>query len=364
MEPPADVHGLMNTAQYPSVRSGEALAALQGISQWILVVDDEETVLFMTDALRRFLHHEDGASVEHSFEDVYEQFLPQLDVRALLRETITTDVASPPVDIIVDKRTIRVSCMPTREHIENARRRCVVLLFEDRTDIHTLEQRWGDFFSIASHELRSPLTAIKGNISLLLEYYGEQFTDTDLKQMIADISLSSERAVKLVNDYLEVSRLELGRISLAPVPTDVVQLLREVITEHQQVAQEKHIELQLSAPATLSGLIDAVRFKQVLTCLVDNALRSTKDGSVVVTLTALGRQITVSVRDTGEGVPQEIVPSLFQRFARSAEGRVVNTGLGLYVSRLLVELMGGQICLESTKIGEGSTFSVTVPLAS
>ena len=238
---------------------------------------------------------------------------------------------------------------------------------EDTTEAKVLEQSREEFFSIASHELRTPLTAIRGNASMLLDYYSEKLVDPDMHQMVEDMLTSSVRLIRIVNDFLDVSRLEQKRMQFHSEKFDVAQLVQNSVEELLGVAQARSLSLEF-APVSekIEAYADPARVKQVLMNLVGNAVNYTQKGGVVISVTRAGQFVNIAVKDTGIGIPRDQYALLFRKFQQVGEKihsrDVMSTGLGLYISKLMVEGMGGEIGLVQSVPGEGSTFALTLPV--
>jgi PAS domain S-box-containing protein len=243
-------------------------------------------------------------------------------------------------------------------------------LFQDTTQERLLERSRDEFFSIASHELRTPLTAIKGNSSLMLDYYQEVLKDPQLHEMVTDIHDSSDRLIMIVNDFLDASRLEQKRIDFDFKPLKVVQVAEAVTYEMGQLMNDKHIYLKLDL--SLSELPDVIadnnRLKQIFYNLIGNAAKFTEQGGITVSAAVVGRSAKISFTDTGLGISPEQQVLLFRKFQQAGSSLLTRdtsrgTGLGLYISRLLAAGMGGSLKLEKSAVGAGTTFALTLPLA-
>ncbi len=231
-----------------------------------------------------------------------------------------------------------------------------------------------ELVSIASHELRTPMTAIKSYLWLILNRYRDRL-DEKMQLYLDRAYESSDRMINLVNDMLSVSRLDTGRMELNLASTDLNVLIESVIEELSQRA--KDLGLKLSFVTTKGQLpkvlIDSDKIREVIMNLLGNAFKFTpKGGSVTVGLQKIKEEITgemlkVSISDTGRGIAKEDLPRLFQKFGRLASDFVTTaetsgTGLGLYIAKGIVGLHNGKIWAES-KIGKGSTFFFTVKAA-
>lgn len=243
-----------------------------------------------------------------------------------------------------------------------------VILLEDVTDTKLLERSKDEFFSIASHELRTPLTAIRGNTSLIKEYFSKEIKDGVLREMIDDIHESSIRLIDIVNDFLDLSRLQQKRIKFILGSYQVPPIIDEVFEELQASAAAKNIFLKLAPGRRLRPAnLDRNRFKQVIVNLVGNAIKFSQKGPVTVAVERLDDSLKVTVTDKGPGIAAENRPLLFRKFQQASHNILTRdatkgTGLGLYISRLLMEGMGGSLTLERSVVRQGSTFALIIPL--
>lgn len=228
-----------------------------------------------------------------------------------------------------------------------------------------LDRQKTEFVSIASHQLRSPLTAIKGYISLILEKNFGEYPET-LFEPLNRIAESVRHMVNSVEDYLNVSRIEQGRIVYNKSKFNISELLKTVYEEYLPVAEKKGLRLILKASIEASVNADIGKIKQVIANLVDNSIKYTPEGSVSVSSEVTGKNAKVVIADTGIGLSAEDKKGLFDKFVRARGAHKVNTsgtGLGLYVAKRMVEAHGGKIWVESEGKGKGSQFIFEIPLA-
>ena len=234
----------------------------------------------------------------------------------------------------------------------------VVWTLRDVSERARLERMKSDFVATASHELRSPLTSIKGFVELLgrsdaLGPREREFVDV--------ILLSTDRLVDLVNDLLDVARLEAGKMEVHPRLFDLPELVREMAALIAPRVAEKGQELELELPAGLPrALADPGRVRQIVTNLLSNAhLYTNPGGRITVKAESSGGWIRLSVGDTGRGMSQDDLDRAFDRFVRRDDS-APGTGLGLSIVKSLVDLQGGRIHVDSTP-GVGTTFTVDLP---
>jgi excisionase family DNA binding protein len=221
-----------------------------------------------------------------------------------------------------------------------------------------------EFLALASHELRTPLTSIVGQGQLALRRLGREgrFETARTVRTLQVITEQGTKLSRLINQLLDISRLESGKLSLEPQPTDLTALVEQVVADAQLWSERHPISLQ--APPSLWAEVDGLRLEQVLTNLLDNAVKYSPDGGPIeVVLVGRDTAVELSVRDHGLGVPPEKRAQLFERFyqAHATEARS-GLGLGLYISRQIVELHGGEIRAEFPSDG-GTRFRVRLPLA-
>lgn len=230
-----------------------------------------------------------------------------------------------------------------------------------------LDQSKSEFISIASHQLRTPLTAIKGYISLLLEgSYGK--VPATIEDTLNKVYSVNDRLIHLVEDLLNVSRIEAGRIQYTFEETQVESLMADLVDSFKLVAKSKGLALTLQLPKTVLPklMIDPNKLKEVASNIIDNALKYTKEGGVDVAVENTGTAARIRVKDTGIGIKPEDQRHLFQKFVRSKETTrmvVGGAGLGLFVGKSFIEAMGGRIWAESEGAGKGSTFIIELPLS-
>jgi two-component system phosphate regulon sensor histidine kinase PhoR len=236
-----------------------------------------------------------------------------------------------------------------------------VLTLHDVTDISRAATLKRELVTSVSHELRTPLTAIKGYVETL-----EETAAPDARRYLEIISRNTDRLIALVGDLLTLSEMEEAGAQLSREPTDLRELAARTIGQFERRAREKGLELRLDAPDDLPRAdVDAFKLEQVLTNLLDNAVKCTERGSVTVRLAATGGRFTIAVADTGPGIAREHLPRIFERFYvvdKSRSRQLGGTGLGLAIVKHIVLLHEGEVAVDSTP-GTGTTFTITIPAA-
>lgn len=248
-----------------------------------------------------------------------------------------------------------------------------IIVFRDITTELAEERRKGEFISTASHEMRTPVAAIEGYLGLALNP-ATATIDDKARTYIEKAHESAQHLGRLFQDLLDISKAEDGRLKNDPRVVDVVSALRDITQALQPKAVEKHLTLIFAPDASVGSssqaritpiyyaYIDMDHLREVASNLIENAVKYTKEGSVTVDVVGDNEHISVKVTDTGIGIPAEDIPHLFQKFYRvdSTDTREIGgTGLGLYLSRRLIESVGGRLGITS-EIGKGSTFSIEI----
>ena len=223
-----------------------------------------------------------------------------------------------------------------------------------------------EFISMASHQLRTPLSAIKGYVSMILEgTYGH--VPKKMERPLKNVFISNERLIGIVGDLLNISKIELGKVEMDKEKTRVEKIISEVLQEMKLQADEKNVKLiwKKPRPRLPEIEIDKLKIRQVILNLVDNALKYTQKGEVEVKAEKVDSKIQILVRDTGAGLTNKEKSGIFESFTRGSAGTALwieGAGLGLFVAKKYMELHGGKIWVESEGKGKGSTFYVELPL--
>lgn len=289
-------------------------------------------------------------------------------LRTYCEETAKTQRVVSKDNFVYGEKFIKLYFAPIVAHSYNSEYLGTVIVMEDVTEARVLERSRDEFFSIASHELRTPLTAIRGNTSMILDMYSEQLNDPELVTMLGDIYQSSIRLIGIVNDFLNMSRVEQGKIEYKKETFDLVEMSQEVCQELATVNTNSKVSLGVTPPQEplQSVRADKNRSKEILINLVGNALKFTETGSVSLAFRKDGASVVLLVTDTGRGLSPENQHILFHKFQQASDSILArdttkSTGLGLYISKLMIEGMGGKIWLESSELGVGSTFAIALP---
>jgi signal transduction histidine kinase len=216
------------------------------------------------------------------------------------------------------------------------------------------------FYNAISHDLRTPVGAIRGYSDLLLDGLGGDLPP-EARKFVERTRRASEALLDLVNDLLDFAKLQAGRITVNMRPCDAAEIIDDAVNAVSPQATEKNLALKTTIAGPLQILSDPDRLRQVLINLLSNAVKFTREGGVNVEAVRTPAALEISIRDTGDGIPQEYHERIFREFEQVPGS--VGTGLGLPIARNLMVLMGGSMTLQS-EVGIGSTFTVTIPTGS
>lgn len=242
----------------------------------------------------------------------------------------------------------------------------VLLVTFDRTSAYAPDQDDMDFIALAAHELRGPITVIRGYLDVFNQELGAKL-DADQHVLLERLQVSAERLSGYINNILNVSRYDRGRITMHPQEESLVEMLKTLVPDLALRARTQRRSLKFDIPQDLPTVAgDRTSLSEVVVNLVDNAIKySHENGEVVVRATLKENFVEITVTDYGIGMPENVVGNLFNKFYRSHRSReaVGGTGLGLYICKAIVEGHGGSIWV-SSKEGVGSTFGFTLPIYS
>ncbi len=274
--------------------------------------------------------------------------------------------ADPPERLTVpDAEIARLTQLlqEARQHLDAKVAERTAALRLSNLELARSSQAKSEFLARMSHDLRQPLNAIVGFTDLLLRAEGEPLTPKQ-RRHLGHVATASRQLLGLINDLLDLSRVEAGRMEIHPEPCDVAALLEETLALFRTQTQSGRVSLVLEMASPLSRLLaDRVRVQQVLHNLLSNAFKFTPEGGLItVTAKQVGLQLEVAVRDTGVGIPPEDQKRIFEAYEQAGprEGQQKGVGLGLAIAKRLVELHGGRIWVESAP-GQGSVFTFRLP---
>lgn len=275
--------------------------------------------------------------------------------RNALEKGETSDIE---LEILLEKLKYDVHIAP----IEIDGKNCAVGIFYDITQIELLEKVRQEFLSNVSHELRTPLTSILAFVETLED--GAINDEENNQRFLGVIRKNAQRMHRLIDDILELSIIESGRVSLNSKNVNLSNLIEEIFTNLSSKAEERGIKLVNEVTKETFVFADSMRLEQMLTNLIDNAVKFNHEkGSVYVSFSRQNGKDLIAVTDAGEGISADHLPRIFERFYRTDRARsreIGGTGLGLAIVKHLARLHGGEVAVNSM-LGKGSTFSIELP---
>ncbi len=329
---------------------------LSSMADGVITLDRKGSIVVTNPPAEQFIqawHFEQSTKEKDNSDD-----LPKA-IKKLFQQVVALEQEQM-VEIDVQGRAWVVLMTPLYD--DNFVRGAVAVL-RDMTEERLHDKLRKDFIANVSHELRTPIAMLQGYSEAIIDdIAGSEEEKKELAQIIYDESL---RMGRLVNELLDLARMEAGHIQLNIEPINIREFARRVLRKFQGMAKDHNIQLRAEiAEVEHDIMVDGDRIEQVLTNLIDNAMRHTSvEGSVTLVVSPLRDGIKIDVRDTGSGIPEEDLPFVFERFYKADKARTrgrAGTGLGLAIVKNIVEAHNGHVSVHS-KLGEGTTFSFYLP---
>ncbi len=333
---------------------------LSSVAEGIIAVDAEGRVSLINPQAAALLQIRNPSAVGSSIDELP---LPANVVQQFTQCRLTNEVCSVEFSLPQPLRYLVLQVAPVQQAGGSERWGAVAVL-RDVTEARRLEQMRRRFISDASHEIRTPLTAIGGFASAIAD--GTAETEDERTRSASRIVREVGRLNRLVNDLLDLSRIESGAEKLDLEEVDLSEIIRGTVEGLESGIRERGISVEIELPADLPRVqADPDRVYQVLVNLVSNALRFNRpEGRITISAGRADGFVRVAVSDTGSGIAADQIPQIWERFHRAEASRdrqAGGTGLGLAIVRSIVELHGGSVAAES-EVGKGSTFSFTLPI--
>lgn len=347
------------------------LAILESITDGVVVTNIEGKIVSVNRSAQKLLGVTEEEAVDQDVQSLYRNFPADATdhlIEAVSRLTTTGAVRQLPpyAEVLLeqDKQTISARFAPILD--EESECQGVVTVLRDITREREIAQAKSDFVSIVAHELRTPMTSIKGYADLMLSGSVGPVSETQA-QFLYVIRTNVERLAALVNDLLDISRIEAGRVKFDIRPLQLEEVAHEVVASLQGEITSRNLELELDIPSHLPHAQgDHNRIVQVLTNLISNAYKYTPPGGrIILALHQTNGELQADISDTGIGIAPNDLDRVFERFYRADHDMVrgqAGTGLGLAIAKSIVEMHGGRIWVKS-ELGKGSTFSFCLPVA-
>ena len=329
---------------------------LETMRESVIIIGEDTRILVSNTAAYNAFARKNGALEDKRLSEVIRDFELHEAFRKALEEGKSSDVK---IEVSgFDRRKYNVHTAP----FELNRKKGAIGFFYDITKVEHLENVRQEFLSNISHELRTPLTSILAFVETLED--GAINDKTNNLRFLGVIRKNAERMHRLIDDISELSLIESGRVRIEIKPRNLAAVIEEIFTNFFSKAQERHIELKSEVGEETVVFADAVRLEQMLTNLIDNAIKFNREpGSVTVSHRRHSGKDFISVADTGEGISNDHLQRIFERFYRTDRARsreIGGTGLGLAIVKHLARLHGGEVSVAST-LGKGTIFTFELP---
>ena len=337
-------------------------AAIDSLYDPVIVTDDEGCVTRLNLAAEEIFGSEKQNTGRHVGEMARDARIAGAVAEALeSQRPVAGEGMSSVLPLAVDglERAFRLRTTPMRDnghHLLGA-----VTILEDITHLREIDRLKSEFIATASHELRTPLTSVQMGVHLLLEGALGELTDTQ-SEVLQACRQDCERLDKLMRDLLDLSKIEAGESQPQLATVNARGLLLTALKDLRPQVEAKGLKLTVDAPGDLPSVsVDKLQIERVLSNLVTNAIRHTTDGEINISAEQRDNHVAISVHDTGEGISVEYLPHIFDKFVQVPDSRSGRAGLGLTISKSIVEAHGGQISVQSHN-GHGTTFTFTLPI--
>jgi len=344
---------------------GKLRGVIYSMSDGVLMVDVHNQLLVSNPAVKELLELPDGREI--SMFDVIDSLAGKVDLRTKIEESVSKDTAIKVPELYLKDRALELTITPAKD--QNGETMGVSVILHDVTSEKSLEKLRQEFTAMMVHELRAPLTAVRWSSESLLKGVDDPNHAAEAKKIkdgVTTIESAATNMLDLVNDLLDVAKIEAGKFDLNLQMYDLVEIIKEQVKTFQAQAEMKHLKLNLISTDKCLLKCDKVRISQVMDNLISNAIKYTDSGEIDINVScdANAGQATVSIKDSGVGVSREDLNQLFSKFKQlsSTDRSRKGTGLGLVVSKGIVEAHGGKIWAESAGENMGSTFSFSIPL--
>ncbi|MBI3103962.1 PAS domain-containing protein [Candidatus Daviesbacteria bacterium] len=347
-----------------SVERNKIDAVLSSIIDGIIALDFNKNVMFINTSAEELTGYSQQEVERKPLEQLIHLFS---DSEEIFPKTYCQTSFNQPVKLVGKngkKANINLSASSVQGSAQT-NLGCILIL-HDLAKEEELEQMKLDFVSMASHELKTPLTSIIGYLSVFIGENKDKIAKSEL-DLLQKSLISSQQLLSLVQNILNVNKIEREQLSVAVQPLDYIPILAKAVADLQNQATQKNIVLTLhqSAAALPKVLADPIRISEVMTNLVANAINYTNAGGKVdVEVQISPTEVTTIIQDSGVGIPKEAIPHLFSKFFRvsnQTQQASKGTGLGLYITKSIITKLNGRIWVES-EVGKGSKFSFTLPL--
>ncbi|MBN2001583.1 HAMP domain-containing protein [candidate division KSB1 bacterium] len=353
----------MNLAKIIAERN-KTQTIIKNIADGVIVTDTHGRIMLLNASTERWFGLDENDGLEKPLSNI----IREKKLLDLISEATTKkDTALPAVEISYkikgDWKQRTFQARAARVQQENGELFGIVMILRDITQQKEIDKMKNELVSMVAHELRSPLTSISGFSELLLD---SDITKRQSNEYANIILNESKRLSDLINKFLDISRIESGRIQPKKIPLDMEEVIQMVVGNNSYLAAKKHIDVEIHGISKLGKIsADPGMMEQVFLNLFSNAVKySPENTRIDFVLKNSGTEIIVQVHDHGYGIPEDALPNIFEKFYRVSENEnvrdVIGSGLGLSLVKQIVDMHGGHVEVES-KVGHGSVFSVYLP---
>ncbi len=343
-------------------------AFLRSIGEGVFAVDSQTRLILLNRRAEEWTGIPAGQAISRPYREIlrFDKLAMKDFVERAMRSQRGVQVDGDAVLIRPDGSQMPVSILASPVMEEEKVKGCIVV-FRDTTEQRALDQMKSEFIALASHQLRTPLTGLRWYTSTLSEGQAGPLNPQQ-QELVSNIETCTQQMVALVNDLLNVARLDQGTLKLNLAPVSLVELVPEVVKTLEAKATRFNVSVLLDESIASSPLVraDKALLTEVLLNVVDNAIKYTPErGTVKLLARQEDKNLVLSVSDTGVGIPATEMRKLFQKFSRIGNplsSRERGSGLGLYFAKGILEKHGGRLWVESSE-GKGSTFLIALPLS-
>ena len=344
---------------------GKLSGIIAAMTDGVFMVDLDYQLVISNPAVMDLLQLPVGKDV--TMFDIVDALAGKVDLRTKIDESIAKSVPVSVPEVLLHDKVMDITLTPVRD--KEGVHRGVAVILHDITTEKSLEKLRQEFTAMMVHELRAPLTAVRWSSEGLLKSLGDakvHLENAKLADSITTIDLAATNMLELVNDLLDVAKIEAGKFDLNVQEYDLSASIKDQMKAFEPQAQAKHLSLNFLGTDKQMAKFDRVRISQVLNNLLSNSIKYTDSGQIDVGLALddKAKRLIISIKDSGIGVSREDLSVLFSKFKqlKSFDSTRKGTGLGLVVSKGIVEAHGGQIWAESAGENLGSTFNFSLPL--
>ena len=349
--------------QLKEIKDRQSQSLLDSISEGIIITDSEDSVTYTNQKLTEITGKQQIDILNKKIDEIFDIEKDNGQKVRLSKDNISGRFFIKQSE---DKKiAVRVSSSPVMVESSN---KGSVYVIHDSSEEYSLQRERDEFFSIASHELRTPLTVISGNLDILLSMKKATKENKDERSMIKDTIEASDNLIKIVNDFLNVSSLEQGEVHLKSEDVDPCKLIFEIESVFIKEATKKKIKIiNKCVKNKFTVKTDSQVLKRIIENIISNAIKFTENGEIRFETQIDKNNLLIYFKDTGIGISEENQKYVFKKFQQAMQSHLARekggTGVGLYLSREYARLMGGDVYLEDSRLGEGSTFVIKLPLA-